>query len=394
MNNNPHTVDAFDDDALLALRNATPSDRASKRSSQVVAARRASLPITPISPSGSSLSLSRRGAGPHMPHLAPSPVPPSSRATDTPYDPFNPVRPPTLARTSNVAVSGSCGSSMTRRTDTGMEPVPEDSYTGDYAETRSLQLPPPPGFPDQSHARWSQHSLNHHGHSFLPDAPPSRPPSSTSGRRVALPLTAAFQTSVLRSGNGPSTLSAGASSQKQRYPSIPMSPTPRTRSRPSSVSVSMSGAPGASAATPPSVPGADIMEPPTEALRRMSTSDATYRQPRFRGPAREDDPIGRSHLPSDVRNASPGPSSFRHAMVYHPPPTHASNIVNLCTTTIKSSPTLLWHRRASDLEVSGERFTYLVVATEPSAGPYKESSAQRPEHFYAAAPRCCQAIIF
>ncbi|RPD64312.1 hypothetical protein L226DRAFT_533601 [Lentinus tigrinus ALCF2SS1-7] len=331
------TAGAVEDEARSSLpslqRSPTPPGLPSKRGSPAVAARRRSLPITPISPSDSSPSPSRHAAGSGMPFFAPAPapaMPASAVPLSTPYNPLSPVSPQTPS-TSNLARSGSYVPSMSRK-GLGMEPVPEDADADEYAETRSLQLPSPPASPDQSDPRWSSSkrrpSLT--GRQSAPNALPFRPRSST-GPSVALPLTAAFQTSVLRSGSGSSTSNAGASSQVQRYPSITAatSPPPRTRSRPSSVSVTMSGASSTSASTPSPALEADIMARPTEAFRRMSTSDVRHRQP-YSSSAREDDPIGRAYLRSsnaqhipEVCNASPGPSSHRHAMVYNPPPPHA-----------------------------------------------------------------------
>ncbi|KAI0716027.1 hypothetical protein C8T65DRAFT_738269 [Cerioporus squamosus] len=323
------TAGAVEDEARSSLpslqRSPTPPGLPSKRGSPAVSARRASLPITPISPPDSSPSPSRYGVGPGMPFFAPTPAAPPPGAPATPYNPLSPVSPQT-ASTSSLARSGSYAPSITRK-GPGMDPVPEDADADEYAETRSLQLPSPPASPDQSDARWSNRRPSLAGRQSAPNALPFRPRSST-GPSVALPLTAAFQTSVLRSGSTSSSSNPGASSQVQRYPSITTSPPPRTRSRPSSVSVPMSGSSGSSASTPSPAPEGDIMARPTEAFRRMSTSDVRHRQP-YSNSAREDDPIGRAYLRSsnalqvpEVREAGPGHSSYRHAMVYNPPPQH------------------------------------------------------------------------
>ena len=331
------TADAVEDQARSALtlppreRSPTPPGLPSKRGSAAVAARRRSLPITPISPADSSPISSRHGPSPGMPLFAPAPAAASTSGAPLAYNPLSPVSPQNVPPSSHLARSDSYYAPSVTRMGLGMEPVPEDGDADEYAETRSLQLPSPPASPDQFDARWSSSrrrpSLT--GRQTAPNALPFRPRSST-GPSMPLPLTAAFQTSVLRSGSGSSTANAGAGPQLQRYPSITTSPPPRTRSRPSSVSVTMSGAsaPAASGSTPLPAPGADLMARPTEAFRRMSTSDVRHRQP-YSSTAREDDPIGRAYLRSsnahqvpEVRNASPGPSSHRHAMVYNPPPPH------------------------------------------------------------------------
>ncbi len=315
------TAGAVEDEARSSLpslqRSPTPPGLPSKRGSPAVPSRRASLPITPISPPDSNPSPSRYGSGPGMPFFAPPPGAHAPGVPATPYNPLSPVSPQT-ASTSSLARSSSYAPSLPRK-GRGMEPVPEDGDADEYAETRSLQLPSPPASPDQSDARWSTRRPSLSGRQSAPNALPFRPRSST-GPSVALPLTAAFQTSVLRSGSSSSTSNPGAGSQ--RYPSITTSPPPRTRSRPSSVSVSMSGS------TPSPAPEVDVMVRPTEAFRRLSTSDVRHRQPPSHS-AREDGPVGRAYLRSsnaqqvpEVREAGPGPSSHRHAMVYNPPPSY------------------------------------------------------------------------
>ncbi|KAI0767009.1 hypothetical protein C8Q74DRAFT_1317874 [Fomes fomentarius] len=291
-------------DSLPSLqRSPTPPGLPSKRGSHLFAQRRASLPITPCPPPTPAQT---RRAAPRQPTHACQPRPDPSHARSVPH------KPPR-----------------------SMEPVPEDTDAdaGEYSETRSLQLPSPPASPDED-MRWragpgsssspSSRRPSLSGRQSTPNALPSnfRPRSSTGPS--ALPLTAAFQTSVLRSGTG------GGASSMQRYPSITRSPPPpsshrdreRARSRPSSVSVSMSMRPSPS----PSRADADdnIMGRPTEAFRRLSTTDIRHRHPHS---SREEDPSARGFLRTSdavrvphVQQLGPGPSSHRHATVYNAPP--------------------------------------------------------------------------
>ncbi|KAI0741201.1 hypothetical protein C8Q76DRAFT_765584 [Earliella scabrosa] len=318
------TGGAIEDEARGSLpslqHSPTPPGLPSKRGSHVLAARRASLPITPVSPSDASpspASSSRHALAQGMPVYAPAPVPvpSSSSPSAAPYNPLSPVSPLTPA---NLSRTTSLARSATHRPH-GMDPVPEDADAGDYAETRSLQLPSPPASPDQD-LRWRGSSSasastsgrrpSLSGRQSAPNALPFRPRSST-GPSVALPLTAAFQTSVLRSGSSSSATGA----TPQRYPSITASTSPPARSRPSSVSVSVSRA------SPDPDP---LMSRPTEAFRRLSTTDIRHRTPHSHSGAESP---GRAFLRTSdaarvpqVQEMGRGPSSYRHATVYSPPP--------------------------------------------------------------------------
>ncbi|EIW54531.1 uncharacterized protein TRAVEDRAFT_23569 [Trametes versicolor FP-101664 SS1] len=238
-------------------RSPTPPGLPSKREYSIYSARRASLPlpITPTSPADQA------SAG--MPHLF-APVPVS-------------LAVPSPATASASAAGGSALSrhpSSRHRTGTlkpGMEPVLEDDA---YAETRSLQLPSPPASPEQAqpqpHHRSSSSrrrpSLTPSQSAPLTTSTSYRPRSSTG---PAIPLTAAFQTSVLRSG---SQSTAGSSAgHHHRYPSIV---TSSTRARPTSVQVAPSSSAGGLLS-----PESPDMARPTEAFRRMSTTDIRHRRP-------------------------------------------------------------------------------------------------------------------
>ncbi|KAI0365558.1 hypothetical protein BV20DRAFT_725662 [Pilatotrama ljubarskyi] len=253
-------------------RSPTPPGLPSKREYSIVSARRASLPlpITPTSPSDSSQVRVTSG----MPLFAPVP--------------------------SASSTAGVVGSALARhpsgrpRTATqkpGMEPVLEDAAADAYAETRSLQLPSPPASPEQPQPQpqWrgtlspsSSSSSTRRRPSLTasqsaPTTSPYRPRSSTG---PSIPLTAAFQTSVLRSGSQSTTTSSTATTG-HRYPSIVTSPPPlpaslhrdsSARARPSSVSVGRSSGALLSPESPET-------PRPTEAFRRMSTTDIRHRRP-------------------------------------------------------------------------------------------------------------------
>ncbi|KAI0759976.1 hypothetical protein BD413DRAFT_607385 [Trametes elegans] len=239
----------------------TPPGMPSKREYSIAAPRRASLPlpITPTSPADSNQARATLG----MPLFAP--IPSAS------------------ASTSSVSALARHPSGRPRAgtQKPGMEPVLEDSAPDGYADSRSIQLPSPPASPEQGQPHWrgSLVSLN----------APATPSSSTGRRRPsltasqtapstapstmsyrprsstgpAIPLTAAFQTSVLRSGT-----QSTASSSHHRYPSNITSPSQamhrerdeRERTRPSSVAS-------------PERPR------PAESFRRMSTTDIRHRRP-------------------------------------------------------------------------------------------------------------------
>ncbi|EJF57581.1 hypothetical protein DICSQDRAFT_183109 [Dichomitus squalens LYAD-421 SS1] len=352
------TGGAIEGEALPSLppsqSTPTPPGLPSKRVSPAVTARRASLPITPISPSDSNMSpssfSSNRNTAMH-PFVRPLPTPPtmsgSGASQMTPsamaFSPLSPVSPANLARNASYARSR------------GMDPVPEDADAdaSEYAETRSLrQLPSPPASPDQDHVdarrRGSSVSSSRRpslaGRQSAPNALPSsyRPRSST-GPSVGLPLTAAFQTSVLRTGSGASSSSIAPSRSSfahgQRYPSITTS-SPPPRSRPSSASVSsMSSVMAAARASPSPSPAPDtndVMARPTEAFRRMSTTDIRQRHPRASS-SRPDSPNAEGQARAFLRTSdalgmpqvyetttsgtsSRPSSSHRHAVVYNPPP--------------------------------------------------------------------------
>ncbi|KAI0755188.1 hypothetical protein C8Q80DRAFT_416749 [Daedaleopsis nitida] len=326
------TGGAIEDEARSSLpslqRSPTPPGLPSKRGSQLAAARRASLPITPISPSDSDQSPSRHGDGTTI--FAPAPFSRTSSPSSSSSMHYNPLSPVSPSSPANLVRTSTIARSMAHKPQ-AMEPVFEDGDADEYAETRSLQLPSPPASPDQD-LRWrgstsssSSRRPSLAGRQSAPNALPFRPRSST-GPSVALPLTAAFQTSVLRSGSGSSS-SAGSSSVPagQRYPSITASPPPRDRerSRPSSVSA----APRPLPSPPRHGHGSeeDPMARPTEAFRRMSTTDIRHRQPYHS--SRDEDPAARAFLRTSdavrmphLHEVGPGPSSYRHATVFNPPP--------------------------------------------------------------------------
>ncbi|OSC99801.1 hypothetical protein PYCCODRAFT_1479622 [Trametes coccinea BRFM310] len=259
-------------------RSPTPPGLPSKREHGTAKARRASLPlpITPTSPSDPSQPRVSSG----MPLLyAPTPAPASTSAT---------------AAGATALSRYPSGRPRTGTQKPGMEPVLEDAAADAYAETRSLQLPSPPASPEQPQPHWRPLPS-------IPLAPPSSS-SSTSRRRPslttaqsapttatmphrprsstgpAIPLTAAFQTSVLRSSTHSS---ATSSTTRHRYPSIVTSPPPGPsasasgRTRPSSVSVTMTSGSGSSGYLSPESPE---MPRPTDAFRRMSTTDIRHRR--------------------------------------------------------------------------------------------------------------------
>ncbi|KAI0629075.1 hypothetical protein C8Q77DRAFT_1281004 [Trametes polyzona] len=272
----------------LPPRSPTPPGLPSKFEYRIAAARRASLPlplpITPTSPSDSGRNRVTSG----MPALY-APVPSTS----------------TSLVASAAATAASPGLALARHPSgrhraathkPGMEPVLEDSPAdAAYAETRSLQLPSPPASPEQRqpmpqwHATSAMSSASASASSASRRRPSltasqSAPTATTSSHRPrsstgpAIPLTAAFQTSVLRSGSQ-STASSGAATSGHRYPSIVTSPplpsipgasSSQARTRPSSVSV------GQGALLSPESPD---MSRPTESFRRMSTTDIRHRRP-------------------------------------------------------------------------------------------------------------------
>ncbi|KAH9856045.1 hypothetical protein C2E23DRAFT_563976 [Lenzites betulinus] len=305
----------------LPPRSPTPPGLPSKREYSIVAARRASLPL-PITPTSPSDAAHPRAAPPGMPLFAP--VPSASSASSQ-----APLAGPALARHP---------SSRHRPTTQkpGMEPVLEDS-TPDayaYAETRSLQLPSPPASPEQPqpypHFRASPSSAAHLSTASLsnPNAAPAPAPSTSSSasrRRPsltasqsaptatmpyrprsstgpAIPLTAAFQTSVLRSGSQSTAASSAASAGHHRYPSIVTSPlalpppsslsaVPHRdatgRVRPSSVSVATGSSSSSTGAGGLLSPDSPEMARPSDAFRRMSTTDIRHRRPSQAGAGTE-----------------------------------------------------------------------------------------------------------
>lgn len=138
----------------------------------------------------------------------------------------------------------------------GMEPLMEDS---DH-QPQSRQLPSPPASPDQPQPLWASSSSRRRpsvaGSHSSSSALPFRPRSSTGPSSV--PLTAAFQTSMLRSSYA---------SSSQRYPSVVSSPRPDSRGRASSVALE-SGSEGQPHDTRP-----------VDASRRMSATDIRHRHP-------------------------------------------------------------------------------------------------------------------
>ncbi|KAI0665681.1 hypothetical protein C8Q78DRAFT_1063547 [Trametes maxima] len=255
----------------LPHRSPTPPGLVPKREHAITAARRASLPL-PITPTSPADSNQRAMSG--TPMFAPHPSLSNSA----------------LARHPS-------GRPRTATQKPGMEPVLEDSAADVYAETRSLQLPSPPASPEQPQPHWrgvttstsssSSSSRRRPSLTSTSSAPtatttPHRPRSSTG---PAIPLTAAFQTSVLRSGTQ-STTASSLGGPSSRYPSI-ITSSPHlhrdasSRARPSSVSV----APSSTGLLSPESPE---MARPTEAFRRMSTTDIRYRRPSLASP----DPAG------------------------------------------------------------------------------------------------------
>ncbi|KAH9889535.1 hypothetical protein C8Q73DRAFT_793733 [Cubamyces lactineus] len=259
-------------------RSPTPPGLSSKREYSSRSTRRASLPlpITPTSPLDSTQPHATSG----MPPLYAAPVPSA---------------PSTAVAAAGPAAALSRYSVSRPRTTTtqrpGMEPVLEDDA---YAETRSLQLPSPPASPEQSQPHWRGiHSSVHAADaSFASSSSTRRRPSLTATQSAptaamphrprsstgpAIPLTAAFQTSVLRSGSQ----STAATASAHRYPSIVTAPSSASgRARPSSVSVAItSGGGGGTGSTALLSPESPEMTRPTDAFRRMSTTDIRHRRP-------------------------------------------------------------------------------------------------------------------
>ncbi|KAI0654010.1 hypothetical protein C8Q70DRAFT_550773 [Cubamyces menziesii] len=262
-------------------RSPTPPGLSSKREYSSRSTRRASLPlpITPTSPLDSTQPRATSG----MPPLYAAPIPSA---------------PSTAVATAGPAAALSRYSTSRPRTTTtqrpGMEPVLEDDA---YAETRSLQLPSPPASPEQSQPHWRGiHSSVHStdaasasssstrrrpslttSQSAPTAAMPHRPRSSTG---PAIPLTAAFQTSVLRSGSQSSTATAPSFAPTHRYPSIVTTPSAASgRTRPSSVSVAITSGGGGTGSAALLSPESPEMTRPTDAFRRMSTTDIRHRRP-------------------------------------------------------------------------------------------------------------------
>ncbi|KAI1784344.1 hypothetical protein LXA43DRAFT_225345 [Ganoderma leucocontextum] len=329
----------------------TPPALPSRRGSLAVTARRASLPITPVSPSDHILS-SRSSWGTHNtamhPAVRPLPTPPTMPGSAASHmaprtmsiSPLSPVSPSTVARNTNYTRSAT-------HKPPGMDTVPEDgdADASEYAETRSLhQLPSPPLSPDQPHVdarrRGSSVSSSRAGRQSAPSAPPSHRPRSSTGPSVALPLTAAFQTSVLRSGSGASASSSAPPSafgHGQRHARLTSS-SPPPRSRPSSVSMSSATGPPRPLPSPSPAPDTEqsMARPVTQAFRRMSTTDIRYRHP-LSSSSRPGSPgmEGQSRVfmrPSDALRipqaseattsgtSSRPSSSHRHVVVHNPPP--------------------------------------------------------------------------
>ncbi|PIL33371.1 hypothetical protein GSI_03991 [Ganoderma sinense ZZ0214-1] len=333
----------------------TPPALPSRRGSPAVTARRASLPITPVSPSdrlpSSSSSWSTHNTAMHPAAVRPLPTPPTMPGSAASHiappplgiSPLSPVSPSSVAR--NMGYTRS----MTHKP-LGMDTVPEDGAAdaSEYAETRSLhQLPSPPLSPDEPHvdARRRGSSVSssrrpsvggrHHG---APTALPTHRPRSSTGPSVALPLTAAFQTSVLRSGSGTSSSVPPSSfGQGQRYATLTSS-LPPPRSRPSSVSVSSALGPPRPLPSPSPFPETDgsMPRPVTESFRRMSTTDIRTRHPlssssRPNSPSREGPSRVFMRSPASLGTpqaseattsgtSSRPSSSHRHAVVHTPPP--------------------------------------------------------------------------
>ncbi|KAI9064565.1 hypothetical protein FKP32DRAFT_1611151 [Trametes sanguinea] len=247
-------------------RSPTPPGLPSKREHVTVNVRRASLPlpITPTSPSDPSQPRVSSG----MPLYAPIPASASASATATGAS--------ALSRYPS-------GRPRAGTQKPGMEPVLEDAAADAYAETRSLQLPSPPASPEQPQPHWrplpsvpiAPPSSSLTTAQSAPTTMPHRPRSSTG---PSIPLTAAFQTSVLRSAT---QSSATSSATRHRYPSIVTSPPPAPsasasgRARPSSVSVTMTSGSGSSGYLSPESPE---MPRPSDAFRRMSTTDIHHRR--------------------------------------------------------------------------------------------------------------------
>ncbi|KAH9917553.1 uncharacterized protein B0H18DRAFT_34482 [Fomitopsis serialis] len=143
---------------------------------------------------------------------------------------------------------------------TGMEPLIEDG-TPSAGPPPLRQLPSPPSSPDQYEPNFRGSTTRRRPSVTASHTAPSaityRPRSSTT---TAVPLTAAFQTSLL-SG----TQSAHASASTHRYPSLAV---PASRSRASSVSLAP-------------IPDLSPTERPADAARRMSmtTTELRHRHP-------------------------------------------------------------------------------------------------------------------
>ncbi|KZT69709.1 hypothetical protein DAEQUDRAFT_726367 [Daedalea quercina L-15889] len=168
--------------------------------------------------------------------------------------PLSPVSPVfTMSRSASRSRSGTARP--------GMEPVIEDgSSSRDKPQLR--QLPSPPSSPDQYEPNYRSSASRRRpsvtASLTAPSALPYRPRSSTT---TSVPLSAAFQTSLL-SGNQVTHASAAAHAQ-HRYPSLAV---PAPRSRASSVSLEP-------------IPDLSPLERPTDAARRMSTTELRHRHP-------------------------------------------------------------------------------------------------------------------
>ncbi|KAH9942231.1 uncharacterized protein BXZ73DRAFT_97650 [Epithele typhae] len=267
-----------------------------------------------------------RGCGVHEQPNAPPPVrrapshlcplrPPIRPRSSRPPRPAAPTRAPhphispTLERAANVrparsvravllAAEPGVSSSAASMANFRMAPLYEDGDGGDLAETRSLQLPSPPASPDRGYGPQARRpSLT--GRPTSTSTSSGRPRAGT-GPSTPLPLTAAFNTSVLKAGGGEGArLGRSASvSGSNRFPAI------APRSRPSSATVRPHAHAGEDAE------GEKEMARPTEAFRRMSTTDIRQRHPY----ARELELT----QPAAGTSASAG-RRHRDAAVYSPP---------------------------------------------------------------------------
>ncbi|KAI0715850.1 hypothetical protein C8Q72DRAFT_179918 [Fomitopsis betulina] len=206
-----------------------------------------------------------------------------------PLSPVSPVLP--MSRASRARTS-------TARP--AMDPVAEHAHGSSGGDVPHLrQLPSPPSSPDQREPN-SRPSASRRRPSVTasqppPSALPYRPRSSTT---TSLPLSAAFQTSLL-SGT-PSNRASMVPPTHHRYPSLAV-PTPRSRA----TSVSLEP-----------IPDHSPLERPSDASRRMSTAELRHRHPPSTAATRPITSSGPGSAASGAERipeyGEPGPSSYAY----------------------------------------------------------------------------------